>query len=47
MEVTTAESYASGGPARELYAQNLALAFQATVDRIGDYPAIVAGEGED
>ena len=47
MEVTAAESYASGGPARELQAQNLALAFQATVDRIGDDPAIVAGAGED
>ena len=47
MEVTAAESYASGGPARELQAQNLALAFQATVDRIGDDPAIVAGAGDD
>ena len=28
MEVTTAERYASGGPGRDLYAQNLAKAFQ-------------------
>ncbi len=44
MEVTTAERYASGGPGRDLYAQNLALAFAATVERIPDDPAIVAGE---
>ncbi|MDX6582161.1 MAG: long-chain acyl-CoA synthetase [Solirubrobacterales bacterium] len=47
MEATTTERYASGGPGRELYAQNLALAFQATVDRLGDDPAIRAGEGDD
>src|SRR5688500_12205474 len=47
MEATTAERYASGGPARDLYAQNLALAFEATVDRIGDDPAIRMGEGDD
>jgi long-chain acyl-CoA synthetase len=47
MEITTAERFASGGPGGELYAQNLALAFQATVDRLGDDPAIVAGEGTD
>ena len=41
MEATTAERHASGGPGRELYAQNLALAFQATVERLGDDPAIV------
>ena len=47
MEVTTAERYASGGPGKELHAQNLALAFQATVDRLGDDPAIVWTEGDD
>ena len=48
MEVTTAERYASGGPGdASCYAQNLALAFQQTVDRLGDDPAIVAGEGDD
>jgi long-subunit acyl-CoA synthetase (AMP-forming) len=47
MEVTTAERYASGGEAKELYAQNLALAFARTVDRLGDDDAIIAGdEGE-
>jgi long-chain acyl-CoA synthetase len=44
MEVTTAERYASGGEARELYAQNLALAFHKTVERIPDDPAIVDEE---
>ncbi|MGH2987208.1 MAG: AMP-dependent synthetase/ligase [Solirubrobacterales bacterium] len=47
MEVTTAERFASGGPGGKLYAQNLALAFEQTVDRLGDDPAIVAGDGED
>jgi long-chain acyl-CoA synthetase len=47
MEVTAAERYASGGPGGELYAQNLAIAFRETVDRLGDDPAIVAGEGDD
>ena len=47
MEVTTAERFASGGPGGELYAPNLALAFQQTVDRLGDDPAIVAGDGDD
>ncbi len=47
MEATTAERYASGGAARELYAKNLALAFAQTVDRLGDDPAIIAGEGDD
>jgi len=46
MEVTTAERYASGGPGRELYAQNLARAFNETVERIPDDPAIVAGGEE-
>ena len=47
MEATAAERYASGGPARDLYAQNLAFAFEATVDRLGDDPAIITGEGDD
>ena len=47
MEVTTAERYASGGPGKGLYAQNLALAFGATVDRLGDDPAIVWAEGDE
>jgi long-subunit acyl-CoA synthetase (AMP-forming) len=47
MEATAAERYASGGPAGELQAQNLAEAFQRTVDRLGDDPAIVGGEGTD
>ena len=47
MEATAAERYASGGPGRDLYAQNLAMAFQATVDRIGDDPAIRTGDGDD
>jgi len=47
MEVTTAERYASGGEAKDLYAQNLALAFEQTVERLGDDVAIIAGdEGE-
>jgi long-subunit acyl-CoA synthetase (AMP-forming) len=40
MEVTTAERYATGGEAPELYARNLALAFARTVERVGDDPAI-------
>src|SRR3954463_10008613 len=47
MEATTTERYASGGPARDLYAQNLARAFEATVDRLPDDPAIRMGEGDD
>jgi long-chain acyl-CoA synthetase len=47
MEVTTAERYASGGPGKGLYAQNLALAFGATVDRLGDDPAIVWAAGDE
>ena len=52
MEATTAEAtakerYASGGPGKGLHAQNLALAFRQTVERIGDDPAIKAGEGDD
>jgi long-chain acyl-CoA synthetase len=47
MEVTTAERYASGGPGKGLYAQNLALAFQATVERLGEDEAIIWYEGEE
>src|SRR4029079_15837332 len=47
MEATTAERQASGGPAREVFAQNLAVAFEQTVDRIPDDPAIRAGDGDD
>src|SRR5687767_6558581 len=36
MEVTTAERYASGGPGKPLLAQNLALRFQETAQRIPD-----------
>ena len=39
MEVTTAQRYASGGPGKGLYAENLPLAFRATVERLGDDPA--------
>ena len=44
MEVTTAERYASGGEAGDLYAQNLALAFRMTVDRLGDDAAVIDSE---
>ena len=47
MEATTAERSASGGAARDLYAQNLAVAFAQTVERLEDDPAIIAGEGDD
>jgi len=47
MEATTAQRYASGAPAPGLLARNLALAFGETVDRLGDDPAILAGEGDD
>ncbi len=40
MEMKTAERYASGGPGRDLIAKNLALAFHATVDRLGDETAV-------
>ena len=42
MEVTTAERYASGGPGTEPPARNLYEAFLATVERLGDDPAINA-----
>src|SRR5688500_20255094 len=47
MEVTTAERYASGGEGKGLYAPNLALAFKATVERLGDDEAIIWYEGEE
>jgi long-subunit acyl-CoA synthetase (AMP-forming) len=47
MEVTTAERQASGGPGKGLFAPNLALAFKATVERLGDDPAIVWYEGDE
>ena len=47
MEATTAERSASGGATRDLHAQNLAVAFAQTVERLGDDPAIIAGEGDD
>ena len=45
MEVTTSERYASGAPAGDPPAENLYAAFLATVERLGDDPAIVA-DGE-
>ncbi len=47
MEATVAERHASGGPGRGLYAQNLALAFEATVERLADDPAIVSDDGDE
>jgi len=44
METTTAERYASGGPGGEPPAANLAKAFHATVERLGDDAAIRSGE---
>ena len=41
MEVTTAERSASGGPGKGLYAQNLALEFQATFERLCDDESII------
>jgi long-chain acyl-CoA synthetase len=40
MEVTTADRYASGGEGKDLLAQNLALAFANTVERLPDELAI-------
>ena len=52
MEATTAEAssgdrYVSGGPGKGLYADNLPLAFKATVERLGDTPALIWYEGEE
>jgi long-subunit acyl-CoA synthetase (AMP-forming) len=44
MEATTAERHASGGPGGEPEAANLALAFHATVERLGDGAALRDGE---
>ncbi len=44
MEVTTSERYASGPPGAEMVAPNLALAFQATVEKLGDANAIISGD---
>jgi long-chain acyl-CoA synthetase len=41
MELTTSERYASGGEGPELGARNLVEAFYATVERLGDRPAII------
>jgi long-chain acyl-CoA synthetase len=46
MEVKTAERYASGGPIGEMPAQNLHRAFEKTVERLADDPAILTGDGE-
>src|SRR4051812_26074505 len=44
MEATTAERHASGGPRGGPEAANLASAFQATVERLGDRTALRQGE---
>ncbi len=44
MEITTAERYASGGPAKGLHAPNFPKAFRVQVERLGDQVAIRAGE---
>jgi long-chain acyl-CoA synthetase len=44
MEVSSAGSYVSGGPAAELQAQSLYEAFAATVERLGDDIALRSGE---
>jgi long-chain acyl-CoA synthetase len=44
MEVSSAERYATGGPAPELRAQSLYEAFAATVARLGDDVALRSGE---
>ncbi len=44
MGVTTSERYARGAETAELVAPNLAVAFQATADRLGDATAVVSGE---
>src|SRR5919106_4446814 len=47
MEVSVAERSASGGPGKDLFAQNLPLAFKATVERLGDDPMIGWYEGKE
>ena len=44
METTTAQRHASGGPGAEPVAKNLALAFHAAVERLGDESALRWGE---
>jgi long-subunit acyl-CoA synthetase (AMP-forming) len=44
METTTARRHASGGPGGEPEAPNLARAFQATVERLGDSTALREGD---
>jgi long-subunit acyl-CoA synthetase (AMP-forming) len=44
MEATAAERYTSGGPGAEPDASSFPVAFQATVERLGDEPAIVDGD---
>jgi long-chain acyl-CoA synthetase len=44
MEVSSAERYATGGPAAELQARSLYAAFAATVERLGDDVALRSGE---
>ena len=47
MELSTAERHASGGEARDLYAPNLPKAFELTVERLPDDPAIIDAEGNE
>ncbi len=47
MEATTAERFATGGPGKGLYAQNLAVAFRESVERLGDDSAIVTHDGDE
>jgi len=44
MEATAAERYTSGGPGAEPIAPSFPLAFQATVERLGDGSAVVHGD---
>ena len=44
METKTAERHASGGPGSELPVPNLAKAFHASVERLGDAPALRQGD---
>ncbi len=44
MEATTAERSASGGPGGEPEAGNLAKAFQASAERLGDATALRQGD---
>jgi long-chain acyl-CoA synthetase len=44
MEVSSAESYVTGGPTPELHARSLYEAFASTVERLGDDVALRSGE---